>query len=97
MWQPFALGLLENGFPACVARIVLRLSLSKALNKKLESWGGDGYVYWGPSFSLATVTLDCASGLLAVATVTVCKQQALRTHPSVDSSAGQSSSPCKQF
>lgn len=49
------------------------------------------------SFSLATVTLDCASGLLAVATVTVCKQQALRTHPSVDSSAGQSSLPCKQF
>lgn len=47
--------------------------------------------------SLATVTLGFASGCLPVATVTVCKQQALRTNPSVDSSAGQSSSPCKQF
>lgn len=77
--------------------MVLRLSLSEDYNKKMESSGVDECGCWGPSSSLTAVTLDCASGCLAVATVTVCKQQALRTHPSVDSSAGQSSLPCKQF
>lgn len=76
--------------------MVLRLSLSKDYDKKPESSGGGG-ARCKLSSSLTAVTLDCASGCLAVAAVTVCKQQALRTHPSVDSSAGQSSSPCKQF